>query len=707
MAADKTITINFVPKGDAKLIAAFQGLAKAQKKFNKTTQRVTKDTGLLGDAFSVIRSKMLLFNFAMGLGIRQLVAFSKEAAKVDSMERAFTNMTGSVENAEKRLDALKSATNDTMSEFNLFQQANNAMVLGITRNTQEMAEMFDAAQRLGRALGRDTASSVESLITGIGRQSRLMLDNIGIIVKTDKAYEKYAISLGKSAEALSDGEKKQAFFNATMEAAERKLAILGQEIPTAQDRFDKLAASMSNASVSIGEALLPVLEPTVLLVTKLADAFNTERAKSYGVALAGLATSIAIYAVHLKRAVILQTMTGWGALATGVGILSAELLNLSGVMDDSNDGLQDSQAKTVSYLESIKKMKTGVLQAQINHKKHKLSLIQGTDAYKDYNKELTTATAEIEEFQSKLLKAESMGAPQDAIDGFKQLISIAKSQRDSLLISAPEGVEEAARINLIIKELQSLVDILGLSGMSYEQFNEAQEKANALYNKTPESQKAAIDANIEFIKGLDESVISAEKQKAILEMLETQYSKNASASEVYAGKLAKSFGQISNAGVALAKGNQSQTIAALQLGKAQGLANIYVGATQAIRAKGLLGVIEGVAVIAQGMSTIANIDQQIKAAKAAPIAETGGLIGGRRHSQGGTIIEAEQGEFIMSRRAVNAVGVEAMNRINQGGGSGAVNISFAGNVMSQDFIEDEAIPMIKEAIRRGADIGVS
>ena len=38
---------------------------------------------------------------------------------------------------------------------------------------------------------------------------------------------------------------------------------------------------------------------------------------------------------------------------------------------------------------------------------------------------------------------------------------------------------------------------------------------------------------------------------------------------------------------------------------------------------------------------------------------------------------------------------------------GAVNITFSGNVMSQDFIENEAIPQIKEAIRRGADIGIS
>ena len=48
-----------------------------------------------------------------------------------------------------------------------------------------------------------------------------------------------------------------------------------------------------------------------------------------------------------------------------------------------------------------------------------------------------------------------------------------------------------------------------------------------------------------------------------------------------------------------------------------------------------------------------------------------------------------------------------MNRINNGSPTGNVSISFSGNVLSQDFIEDEAIPMIKEAVRRGADIGVS
>ena len=87
--------------------------------------------------------------------------------------------------------------------------------------------------------------------------------------------------------------------------------------------------------------------------------------------------------------------------------------------------------------------------------------------------------------------------------------------------------------------------------------------------------------------------------------------------------------------------------------------------------------------------------------------EYGGLIGGKPHSQGGTMIEAERGEFVVRKSAVDSIGLETLNKINSGMGGGSVNISFQGNVLSKDFIEDEAIPMIRDAIRRGEDIGLS
>ena len=193
------VEIHFKAKGDKKLVRAIKELDKhtkslvntqskiinsnkniinTQKKKTKGLLDTAHSTRILGGAFSVLRSKLLLVNFALGLGIRQLFNFSKASSRVESMERAFNTLSGSFEGSTESLSKLQKATNNTMSEFDLFQQANNAMILGVTKNSDEMAEMFDIAQRLGRALGRDTASSVESLITGIGRQSRLMLDNM-------------------------------------------------------------------------------------------------------------------------------------------------------------------------------------------------------------------------------------------------------------------------------------------------------------------------------------------------------------------------------------------------------------------------------------------------------------------------------------------------------------------------------------------------
>ena len=85
----------------------------------------------------------------------------------------------------------------------------------------------------------------------------------------------------------------------------------------------------------------------------------------------------------------------------------------------------------------------------------------------------------------------------------------------------------------------------------------------------------------------------------------------------------------------------------------------------------------------------------------------GGYVGGRPHSQGGTIIEAERGEFVMSRNATESIGLETLNQMNQQGGAGNINISVTGNVLTQDFVEGELAESIKEAVRRGSDFGLS
>ena len=92
----------------------------------------------------------------------------------------------------------------------------------------------------------------------------------------------------------------------------------------------------------------------------------------------------------------------------------------------------------------------------------------------------------------------------------------------------------------------------------------------------------------------------------------------------------------------------------------------------------------------------------------APTYATGGYVGGNLHSQGGTMIEAERGEFIVNRRSAQALGrpfLEQMNSTTQSSpkpmGSTNIVINFEGNVLSDEFLEEEAIPKIKDALRRG------
>ena len=88
--------------------------------------------------------------------------------------------------------------------------------------------------------------------------------------------------------------------------------------------------------------------------------------------------------------------------------------------------------------------------------------------------------------------------------------------------------------------------------------------------------------------------------------------------------------------------------------------------------------------------------------------EQGGLIGGKRHSQGGTMINAERGEFVMSRNAVNAIGVENLNNMNQGSsGGGGVTVNINGGLITPEFVENDLAEAIREGARRGADFGIS
>jgi len=651
MAQQNNITIAFKGTGHKKLRNEIQAIAAAQERllrettktnksfsfFGDTTQRNTKRMGFLGNAFATVRSKMLLLNFAIGtLGVKALLDFSKQAAKVESMERAFNTLSGSAGKGAVAVSKLKVATNNTMSEFDLFQQANNAMVLGITKNSDEMAEMFDVAQRLGRALGRDTASSVESLITGIGRQSRLMLDNIGIIVKSDEAYKKYAEKIGTTADKLSDADKKTAFLEATMTSARAKVAQLGGEVVTSQDSFDAFSATISDLSVVLGSKLKGAFSGAMDAFVKFID---LSKAGDVEVALSSMNLDVMVTQLDRYRAELKRLQSSFA----GRGAMSPELY------------AEISEQMSIAS-HNIANLETHVFELQ-----RALMIIPAQASIFDLFPNFSGF------FQTNIEVIEKANQESETLINDFYI----KMHEAGLEFGALEQarLEEAARVT--IENEQELNQVL----LDIETFFAT--KRQEIRDKEEASKDKKTDAEIKRAEDLRKA------QELSLKM----HMKSAIQSGM----------AYDNAGKAAESAARSEIQSYLSTAIA-GLIKDYIvklgffGLPLAAGAGAVIGSMAG--------SAIGQAGRHYKF-------EQGGMVGGRRHSQGGTMIEAEQGEYVMSRNAVNAIGVEAMNRINQGGGAGSVNISFSGNVMSQDFIENEAIPQIKEAIRRGADIGVS
>ena len=237
---------------------------KAKDRMRVSTEGIERSLGQL-------RNKILLVTFAFGGMAATIGTAVREATREQTLTRSFVNLGGQVGITEASLQKLRDATNGTVADTELLVQANNALLLGIVQNEDQLAALFDAAQRLAQAVGQDAVFGIESLTTGIGRQSRLMLDNLGIIVDTKKAYEDYAAANNIAVKSMTDFQRKQAFITATMDSVNEKLERAGEEVIDFNQQMAQLPVAFNNLQVAVGTHLAPAF---AIVSTKIAEAIQ-------------------------------------------------------------------------------------------------------------------------------------------------------------------------------------------------------------------------------------------------------------------------------------------------------------------------------------------------------------------------------------------------------------------------------------------------
>ncbi len=549
-----TITIKFRAEGDENLLSAIKALDKAtkslvnsqakmvmaQNKTNKSTKRLTlaqrklqkgllnteHSSRILGGSLAVLRSKLLVAAFATALFQKTIIALVKAHAKQQQSELKVKNAieaTGG--SARVTFGEIKRLTQELQNNGTVGDEVNMQVASLMLTYSKIGKETFPRAMRavndMATALANgvptqeDMTSKTTMLAKALQEPTRGMtaLRKVGFSLTVQQVEQvKQLEKLGKITEAQ----------NIILEAAEGQYKSMAETIrKSAIGELNALSMAMGDAGENIGLVLSEAILPLVKALKAMAEAITPERVKAYGAVLTGvLIVAMGMYVKKLKLAVLWQTRLGWGALATAIGSTAAELLILSGVFDDSNDALETGKQKAVNYVQSLIGMKKAKLVEELESQK--LALENTIDLTAYYATALDTATLSLEGMKSGGLSTrEEISAQQSVVSRLnREWEAFVKSGAIEGASAATETFRGKTQDN--IDAIKKYITILDSGWASMEDYNNAIEKANELYAKTPEKQRKVTEGLIVMVKHLIETNGESEELSDTLTMLESK-----------------------------------------------------------------------------------------------------------------------------------------------------------------------------------------
>ena len=140
------------------------------------------------------------------------------------------------------LDNLRKATKGTVNDVELMKAAVKARDFNIP--LEDLGKYLSFAQLKAQQTGQSLDYMVDSIVTGLGRKSPMILDNLGL-----------------SAAEISEKTKETGdFMKGVASIVEKNLAEAGETYISAADRAAQRTVELENAQLALGKSLLPLKE---------------------------------------------------------------------------------------------------------------------------------------------------------------------------------------------------------------------------------------------------------------------------------------------------------------------------------------------------------------------------------------------------------------------------------------------------------------
>lgn len=200
---------------------------------------------------------------------------SKEGAQMQRLADSGSEMARQLGgDMDSIVSKVKEASLGTVSEMDIIASSNKAMMLGLGADAEQLANLMEVAAFRGRAMGVSTTQAFDDIVRGIGRQSPMILDNLGIVVNAKETYDQYANNLGKTAKELTKAEKTQALLNRVLQEGNGMLEKAGGLVEDNASQYEKLTARVDDYKASLARSISEGVSPSVEAFLDYADAMD-------------------------------------------------------------------------------------------------------------------------------------------------------------------------------------------------------------------------------------------------------------------------------------------------------------------------------------------------------------------------------------------------------------------------------------------------
>lgn len=255
--ADNTVTLVFNAQ-TGQVVSSIQNVKTALGDLDKKTKSAQGSLQAFSNNFASAGMAAMAFGLELKKGFDLAFNFAKHKQSIEAMEKQFGV------SSDAMLAKLKQVSGGTVGDADLILAANKSMALGVTGNVETMGKLMEYARLRARAMGIDTTFAFDSIVTGIGRGSPLILDNLGIITK---GWDEQAKQAGVAMD-------KNFILSKVLKDANVELKRNGELILTDAERLMAMNAQAENAKIVIGEALLPIFGTLAMALQGVLKVFS-------------------------------------------------------------------------------------------------------------------------------------------------------------------------------------------------------------------------------------------------------------------------------------------------------------------------------------------------------------------------------------------------------------------------------------------------